>query len=93
MESEKQEHIRKRAYKIWEEKGRPSGSADDHWHQARQEIEAEHTPGAKKPAGSAKKPAAPRKSAAAKTASPSKPAAKAAGAKPKVPSNSKNSKA
>lgn len=31
--------IRRRAYHIWEEEGRPEGRHDEHWHRAREEIE------------------------------------------------------
>jgi hypothetical protein len=34
-------HIRQRAYEIWEQEGRPDGRHDEHWAQARQEIEAD----------------------------------------------------
>ena len=30
--------IRERAYHIWENAGRPDGRADEHWHQATQEV-------------------------------------------------------
>ena len=41
MGGDMQERISVRAYRIWEEKGRPHGSAEDHWHQAKREIEEE----------------------------------------------------
>lgn len=67
-----QERISVRAYRIWEEKGRPHGSAEDHWHQAKREIEEEdRASGAKtsKPrAPRARKPAAAARSTAASTA-------------------------
>ena len=31
--------VRARAYDIWEREGRPEGRHDDHWRQARQELE------------------------------------------------------
>lgn len=71
-----QERISVRAYRIWEEKGRPHGSAEDHWHQAKREIEQEEraVTGTKagKP-GTAAKPRATRtgKAAAASTATTS----------------------
>ncbi len=88
MGGDMQERISVRAYKIWEEKGRPSGSAEDHWHQAKREIEQEDRAAggvtAKKPkATGTGKPAAAAKSAdatatrpAAKPAAERKPAAK-----------------
>lgn len=33
--------IRRRAYRIWEAEGRPAGRYEDHWRQARQDIEIE----------------------------------------------------
>ena len=35
------ERIRKRAYEIWCDEGCPEGRQDEHWHRAREEIEAE----------------------------------------------------
>lgn len=32
------ERIRKRAYALWEEEGRPEGRADEHWHRAEAEV-------------------------------------------------------
>ena len=36
-----EQQIRQRAYEIWEQEGRPGGREDEHWAQARREIEAE----------------------------------------------------
>ena len=33
--------IRDRAYLLWEAEGKPDGRADEHWHRARELIEAE----------------------------------------------------
>jgi hypothetical protein len=33
--------IRRRAYEIWEREGRPHGREQDHWHQARREVNGE----------------------------------------------------
>jgi Protein of unknown function (DUF2934) len=41
MTDDTQERIRRRAYSIWEREGRPEGSHQIHWDQARAEIEAE----------------------------------------------------
>lgn len=41
MDPQKQERISLRAYRIWEEAGRPHGRDADHWRQAEVEIEAE----------------------------------------------------
>ena len=40
MEIDKSEHIRNRAYAIWEEEGRPVGSDLRHWAQAAAELDA-----------------------------------------------------
>ena len=34
-----EERVRRRAYELWEEAGRPVGRADDYWRQARTELE------------------------------------------------------
>jgi hypothetical protein len=34
-----EERVRRRAYELWEEAGRPTGRADDYWRQARAELE------------------------------------------------------
>ena len=36
-----EERIRRRAHAIWEREGRPEGRREEHWAQARREIEAE----------------------------------------------------
>jgi hypothetical protein len=36
-----EQHIRERAYQIWEEAGRPEGKAVEHWLQAEAEIAAQ----------------------------------------------------
>jgi hypothetical protein len=33
--------IRERAYALWEQKGRQEGGAEEYWHEARQQLEAE----------------------------------------------------
>jgi len=35
-----EDRIRKRAYFLWEEEGRPEGRAEFHWHKARRLVEA-----------------------------------------------------
>jgi hypothetical protein len=37
--SGREHKVRERAYKIWEDEGRPEGRHDDHWHQANSEFE------------------------------------------------------
>ena len=36
-------HIRRRAYELWEEAGRPEGQHEELWHRARLEIIGENT--------------------------------------------------
>ena len=38
---DREAEISLRAYRIWERKGRPFGEHDDHWEEARRELEAE----------------------------------------------------
>jgi len=38
---EKEQKIRARAHRIWDEEGRPEGKAKEHWERARAEIEEE----------------------------------------------------
>jgi hypothetical protein len=38
---DREERIRTRAHEIWERQGKPDGRNDDHWEQARREIEME----------------------------------------------------
>ena len=38
-----EDRIRRRAHAIWEHEGRPEGREQEHWAQARQEIEAEQS--------------------------------------------------
>lgn len=33
--------IRDRAYELWEKEGRPDGRHDEHWHQARRDLDGE----------------------------------------------------
>ena len=67
--------IRDRAYRIWEDEGRPDGKAEDHWNKAREQVEAEQK-SASAPGGT-KKPAA-RKPRRNKSDSPAKAGKKAA---------------
>jgi hypothetical protein len=36
-----EETIRQRAYELWQKSGEAEGSPEDHWRQAREELEAE----------------------------------------------------
>lgn len=38
MAEDRERRIRERAYRIWEEEGRPEGRAEHHWRQASQEA-------------------------------------------------------
>lgn len=35
--------IRQRAYQLWEKSGRPDGKAEEHWEEARRQIDAEQS--------------------------------------------------
>ena len=39
--SDREERIRQRAYRLWEEAGRPEGDAQDHWERAAQDLDRE----------------------------------------------------
>ena len=39
MDSDKTDHISRRAYEMWEAEGRPHGKHDEHWHAARRELD------------------------------------------------------
>ncbi|WEX10435.1 DUF2934 domain-containing protein [Chelativorans sp. AA-79] len=41
MTTEREDRIRRRAYELWEQEGRPEGREWDHWVQAAREVEAE----------------------------------------------------
>ncbi|TGP57374.1 DUF2934 domain-containing protein [bacterium M00.F.Ca.ET.230.01.1.1] len=41
MANDKYERIQSRAYEIWQRSGKPGGQHEEHWHQAREEIERE----------------------------------------------------
>jgi hypothetical protein len=38
---DREERIRQRAHRIWEEAGRPEGKAQEHWERAAQELDRE----------------------------------------------------
>ncbi len=38
MADDRGELIRQRAYRLWEQQGRPHGRHEEHWHQAIQEV-------------------------------------------------------
>src|SRR4051812_4884521 len=39
--NDKKQHIRMRAYEIWQREGYSDGRAEDHWHQAEAELRAD----------------------------------------------------
>jgi hypothetical protein len=41
MDKDKEQKIRERAYRIWQDEGRPKGKDAEHWERARQEIQEE----------------------------------------------------
>ena len=43
MAGQKDDRIRERAHAIWEREGRPDGREQDHWEQARREVENEES--------------------------------------------------
>jgi len=43
MDLEKQRRIEQRAYALWLEEGQLDGKDEEHWHRAKQEIEAEES--------------------------------------------------
>lgn len=40
MSEDREQRIRERAHRIWEEEGRPEGREDEHWRRAEREIDA-----------------------------------------------------
>jgi hypothetical protein len=38
MADELEDRVRERAYRLWEQEGRPQGRHEDHWHQASQQV-------------------------------------------------------
>ena len=39
--ADREERVRTRAYRLWEESGRPDGLAEEHWHRAAQDLDRE----------------------------------------------------
>ena len=74
---DKEQHIRLRAYHIWEPEGRGDGQAEDHWREAESEVERELA----QPAVQVVEPQEPTKrkaNGAGKPSAAKKPVAKAA---------------
>nr|WP_322029571.1 DUF2934 domain-containing protein [Paraburkholderia sp. J76] len=42
MNDEREERIRQRAYRLWEDDGAPEGRADEYWGRAEKQIDAEY---------------------------------------------------
>jgi hypothetical protein len=40
MDTDLHERIRRRAYELWEQEGRPEGRAEEHWSRAEREVQA-----------------------------------------------------
>lgn len=40
MSEDREQRIRERAHRIWEEEGRPEGREDEHWRRAEREVDA-----------------------------------------------------
>lgn len=81
--SDREEKIRERAYRLWVEEGQPEGRHDQHWEEARRQIDAEEKGANAKAASGEAKPKTRRAAAAAPAAAKSsaKTAAKPAAAK------------
>ncbi|WP_432280269.1 DUF2934 domain-containing protein [Stakelama saccharophila] len=75
MKDDTEQHIRDRAYQIWQEEGQPEGREHEHWARARTEIE-DARPGAAK-SGERRQ----RASSTRKTATKRAPAKRAGGRK------------
>jgi hypothetical protein len=43
MEADREDKIRARAYQLWEEEGRPEGSAEQHWFTAKESLAVEES--------------------------------------------------
>lgn len=57
---EREDRIRARAHRLWEDEGRPDGRADDHWFQAKEIVAVEEgRPEAFKPVDAAEAPPEP----------------------------------
>ena len=52
--AEREERIRNRAYRYWEDGGRHEGQAEEHWHRAAQDLDREDAELQRTGAGSAK---------------------------------------
>ena len=49
--TEREQQIRERAHRLWEEAGCPQGRDDEFWHEAERAIEEEEEQGSGEPAG------------------------------------------
>jgi hypothetical protein len=48
-----EERIRRRAHELWESEGRPNGRAEEHWAEAKRQVENEDRLGGSRDLGSA----------------------------------------
>jgi hypothetical protein len=74
MSSERKTSVEQRAYKIWEEEGRPHGRDQEHWHRAERDLagrtDATKTPGASSVEATPETAAKAKRKAAPKSAKP-----------------------
>ena len=66
------ERIRDRAYALWEQNGRPEGRAEEHWHQAQSDVQAEDVGNGLDSPDTLPHPASPAQGASQKPVSKSK---------------------
>ena len=66
------ERIRDRAYALWEQNGCPEGRAEEHWHQAQSDVQAEDVGYGLDSPDTLPHPASPAQAASQKPASKSK---------------------
>ena len=79
------DEIRKRAYELYEEDGRPEGRHEDHWHRAEREIAAEEAGSSKAPRRAASPRKAPGKPAAAASAAATPARSRGSGGETRAP--------
>ena len=63
------ERIRDRAYALWEQNGHPEGRAEEHWHQAQSDVQAEDVGSGPDSPGTLPHLASPARAASQKPAS------------------------
>jgi hypothetical protein len=45
MDPDREQHIRERAYQLWEKAGQPPGGADEYWYEAERQLSDESRSG------------------------------------------------